>query len=90
MVKVSVIVPVYNVAKYLRQCLDSLMNQTYPEFEVLLVDDGSTDGSAEICREYQQRDQRVRVIRLTTNQGLSNARNVGIENAGGLLNVCGQ
>ena len=84
------IVPVYNVAKYLRQCLDSLMNQTYPEFEVLLVDDGSTDGSAEICREYQQRDQRVRVIRLTTNQGLSNARNVGIENAGGLLNVCGQ
>ena len=77
------IVPVYNVAKYLSQCLDSLINQTYPEFEVLLVDDGSTDGSAEICREYQQRDQRIRLIRLTTNQGLSNARNVGIENAKG-------
>ena len=50
------IVPVYNVAKYLNQCLDSIVNQTYQEFEVLLVDDGSTDGSAQIYKKYQQLD----------------------------------
>lgn len=77
------IVPVYNVAKYLNQCLDSIVNQTYQEFEVLLVDDGSTDGSAQIYKKYQQLDKRVKVIKLAANQGQSNARNVGIENATG-------
>ena len=55
---ISVIVPVYNVEQYLRQCLDSILNQTYQEIEVLLINDGSTDASDEICREYAERDNR--------------------------------
>ena len=76
--KVSVVIPVYNVEKYLRQCLDSVIHQTLSDIEVLLVDDGSTDKSGLICDEYSQRDTRIRVIHKT-NEGLSNARNVGIE-----------
>ena len=74
--KVSVIVPVYNVAQYLSQCVDSILSQTYKNLEIILVDDGSTDGSGKICDEFQQKDQRVRVIHKS-NGGLSDARNVG-------------
>ncbi len=74
---ISVIVPVYNVRKYLKICLDSIINQTYPHLEILLIDDGSTDGSNEICQRYQESDQRIRYVRQK-NQGLSGARNTGL------------
>ena len=74
---ISVIVPVYNVEKYLRQCVDSILAQTYPDFELLLIDDGSPDGCPEICDEYARRDPRVRVIHKP-NGGLISARNEGI------------
>ena len=78
---ISVIVPVYNVEPYLRKCLDSIINQTYKDMEILIVDDGSTDGSGDICDEYKT-DKRVRVFH-TENRGLSCARNVGLDNAKG-------
>ena len=78
---ISVIVPVYNVEPYLRKCLDSIKNQTYKDMEILIVDDGSTDGSGDICDEYKA-DKRVRVFH-TENRGLSCARNVGLDNAKG-------
>ena len=62
MVKVSVLVPVYNVEDYLRKCIDSLVNQIYTNIEIILVNDGSTDSSGTICDEYAQKDQRIRVI----------------------------
>lgn len=74
----SVIVPVYNVAPYLAQCLDSILSQSYTELEVLLVDDGSTDESGALCDAYAQRDKRIRLIRQA-NAGLSAARNVAME-----------
>lgn len=80
--KISVIVPVYNVAHYLRQCLDSIINQTYRNLEIILVNDGSTDNSLTICQEYQDRDGRIRIINQA-NAGLSAARNTGIEAATG-------
>ena len=79
---ISIIVPVYNVAPYLPQCLDSLVNQTYRDLEIICVNDGSTDDSLQILREYEDRDRRVKVINQT-NQGLSGARNTGIEKAEG-------
>lgn len=79
---VTVIVPVYNVRPYVAECIESLIGQTYRELEILLVDDGSTDGSGEICDEYAAKDDRIRVIRQQ-NQGLSAARNTGLDNAGG-------
>lgn len=78
----SVIVPVYNASKYLRPCLDSILSQSYPDFEVLLVDDGSTDDSGSICDEYARRDSRVRVFHKT-NGGVSSARNLGLDQAQG-------
>ena len=74
---ISIVVPVYNVATYLTRCLDSLLNQSYKNFEVIMVDDGSTDGSELLCEEYAKKDARIRVIHQK-NQGLSEARNVGI------------
>ena len=62
MPKISVIVPVYNTEKYLRQCADSILAQTFTDFELLLIDDGSIDGSGAICDEYAQKDSRVRVF----------------------------
>ena len=82
MPKVSIIVPVYNVAPYLRQCMDSAVNQTYQNIEIICVDDGSTDASSEILTEYALKNSKVRVIRQE-NSGLSVARNVGFSFATG-------
>ena len=79
---ISVIVPIYKVEQYLRQCVDSILNQTHSALEVILVDDGSPDGSGKICDEYAARDSRVRVIHKK-NGGLSDARNAGIDIAQG-------
>ena len=77
---ISVIVPVYKAEKYLHRCVDSLLAQTFQDFEVLLVDDGSPDRSGEICDEYAKKDSRVRVFHKE-NGGVSSARNVGLSNA---------
>lgn len=77
---ISVIVPVYNSEKYLHRCIDSILAQTYTDFELLLIDDGSTDSSGAICDEYAQKDKRVRVFHKE-NGGVSPARNMGLENA---------
>lgn len=79
---ISVVVPVYNVERYLRACLDSLLAQTYSSLDILLVDDGSTDRSGAICDEYAHRDPRIRVVHQK-NGGLSDARNTGISLATG-------
>ena len=79
---ISVIVPVYKVEKYLRHCVDSILAQTYPDFELLLIDDGSPDHCPQICDEYAARDPRVRVIHKP-NGGLISARNEGIRAARG-------
>lgn len=78
---ISVIIPVYNVAPYLREALNSVVNQTYYSLEILVIDDGSTDGSGSICDEYKT-DSRVTVIQQP-NRGLSNARNTGLDAATG-------
>ena len=79
---ISVIVPVYNTEKYLRQCIESILNQSYRNIELLLINDGSTDSSAEICREYLHKDKRCYYFEKE-NGGLSDARNYGIERAAG-------
>lgn len=79
---VSIIVPVYNVEKHLRKCLDSIVNQTYKNIEIICVDDGSQDNSIDILREYKAKDNRVKVIRQE-NKGVSVARNIGLENISG-------
>lgn len=80
--KVSIIVPIYNIELYLKQCLDSLYNQTYNNIEIILVDDGSTDGSSEICDMYMIKDRRFRVIHKS-NEGLVCARKTGLSAATG-------
>ena len=82
MVKISVIVPVYNVEKYLSECLNSILAQTFNDFEVICVNDGSTDRSSEILLQYAKKDKRIKVI-TQKNQGLSMARNNGLKEAGG-------
>lgn len=79
---VTVVIPVYNVEKYLEYCIKSVVEQTCSEIEILLIDDGSTDGCPEICDEWAGKDSRIRVIHKE-NQGLGMARNTGIENATG-------
>ena len=79
---ISVIIPVYNVQEYLIKCIESVINQTYENLEIILVDDGSTDKSTEICDKVKKNDSRIRVIHKE-NGGLSDARNVGIDNANG-------
>ena len=82
MAEVSIIVPVYQVEKYIRQCVDSILAQTFTDFELILVDDGSKDKSGQICDEYAVLDQRVKVIHKE-NGGLSDARNCGMDQAVG-------
>ena len=79
---ISIIVPVYNVEEYLKQCLDSILDQTYRNWELILVNDGSTDSSGLICQEYAEKDARIRYYEKE-NGGLSDARNYGIEQAQG-------
>ena len=81
-IKFSIIIPVYNVEKYLHRCLDSVRNQTYQNIEIILIDDGSTDHSGEICDEYKNKDQRIIVIHKE-NEGASIARNEGLKIASG-------
>lgn len=76
--KISVVIPVYNVEKYLKECVDSVLNQTYKNIEVILVDDGATDSCPQICDEYAKKDNRVKVVHKE-NGGLSDARNFGID-----------
>lgn len=79
---VSIIVPIYNSEKYLPQCIESILNQTYKNFELILVNDGSTDNSLSICESYAQKDERIEILNLQHN-GVSNARNNGISKAKG-------
>ncbi|MCM1312358.1 MAG: glycosyltransferase family 2 protein [Bacteroides sp.] len=79
---ISVIIPIYNVERYLRRCIDSILAQTFTDFELLLVDDGSKDGSGSICDEYAEKDKRVRVFHKA-NGGVSSARNMGLDHAWG-------
>ena len=78
----SIVVPVYNVEKYLKECIDSILSQTFTDFELILVDDGSKDESPLICDEYAQKDERIKVIHKP-NGGQAEARNVGTETAAG-------
>jgi len=80
--KISIIVPVYNVEKYINKCVDSILNQTFKGFELILIDDGSTDSSGKICDEYGELDERVIVIHKE-NGGVSSARNIGIDTCNG-------
>lgn len=80
--RISIIVPVYNAEKYLRQCLDSILNQSFDDFELLLINDGSTDNSGHICEEYAHQDQRISVMHQP-NGGASAARNHGLDRARG-------
>lgn len=80
--KISVIIPVYNTEKYLDKCIQSILNQTYTNFELLLINDGSKDNSGNICDKYAKEDNRVRVFHKK-NEGVSTARNMGLDNAKG-------
>lgn len=82
-IKVSVIIPVYNVEKYLCQCLESVVNQTLEDIEIICVNDASCDNSLKILEQYQQKDSRIKIINLKKNAGVANARNCGIEIATG-------
>ena len=79
---ISIIMPVYNAEKYLNRSIESIMNQTYNNIEIILVNDGSTDNSLEICTSYQEKDNRIKLINQA-NKGVSFARNKGIDEATG-------
>ena len=83
MIKVSVIVPVYNTEKYLRRCLDSLVNQTLKEIEIIIINDCSTDNSKNILDEYEKKYQNIKVFHNKTNKGIGYNRNLGIKKASG-------
>ena len=80
--KFSIIIPVYNVINYLPKCMSSVLCQSFNGYEIILVDDGSTDGSGKLCDQYAEKDNRIKVIHQE-NQGLSAARNAGIQIATG-------
>ena len=80
--KISIIIPIYKVEKYIRECLDSILNQTFTDWEALLIDDGSPDNSGVICDEYAAKDNRFKVFHKE-NGGVSSARNLGLEKATG-------
>ena len=80
--KISIIVPVYNSEKYLKQCIESILNQTFTDFELILIDDGSTDNSSDICDEFAKIDPRI-VVRHKENGGICSARNLGLDIARG-------
>lgn len=80
--KVSITIPVYNVEKYIKKCLDSVLSQTYKNWECILIDDGSTDSSKDICDEYADKDSRIKVMHKS-NGGLASARQCGIDNSRG-------
>lgn len=82
MAAISIIMPVYNSKDYIEKAVQSVLNQNFNDFELILVDDGSTDGSSEICDSYTNKDNRIIVIHKT-NGGISSARNVGIATASG-------
>ena len=86
--KISVIVAVYKAEAYLHRCLDSLLAQTFRDFEILLVDDGSPDKSGEICDEYAEKDVRIRVFHKE-NGGVGSARQCGIDHAKRIYHACG-
>ena len=81
-IKISVIIPVYNAERYLKDCVDSIINQSYQNFELILVDDGSSDNSPKICDDYAAKDNRIVVIHKSNN-GVSAARKTGLDNASG-------
>ena len=83
MPSISVIVPVYQAEKFLHRCVDSVSRQTFSDWELILVDDGSTDGSAALCDKFAARDNRIRVFHRKKNQGVSEARNLGLNEARG-------
>ena len=80
--KISVVVPVYNTVRYLKKCIDSIVKQSFIDFQIILVDDGSTDGSERICDEYAKADSRIKVIHQT-NSGVVRARKTGLKAADG-------
>jgi glycosyltransferase involved in cell wall biosynthesis len=80
--KISIIVPVYNVEKYINRCIESILSQTFSDFELIIIDDGSTDMSGAICDNFAKNDSRIQVIHIN-NGGVSNARNIGITHAQG-------
>ena len=81
--QISVIVPIYNSVPYLQRCVESIIAQTYPHLEILLIDDGSTDGSANLCDTLSEKDARIQVVHKSQNEGLSAARNTGLDMASG-------
>ena len=83
MPEVSVVIPVYNVEQYLKKCLDSLINQTFGDIEIICINDCSKDRSLEILKDYASKDSRIKIIELSENQGVSIARNRGINDAKG-------
>ena len=80
---ISIVVPVYNAEKYLKKSIESILNQTYPAWEMILVDNGSEDNSFRICKEYAKQDERIQVLHQYQNRGVSVARNLGLEKVSG-------
>lgn len=80
---ISIIVPVYNAEKYIRKCIESVLHQTYPVWEMILIDNGSDDDSFKICQEYARKDERIYTLHQYQNKGVSAARNLGVEKASG-------
>ncbi|EKP7814543.1 glycosyltransferase family 2 protein, partial [Campylobacter jejuni] len=83
MCKISVIIPIYNVEKYLDKCLKSVINQTYKNLDIILVDDGSIDNSLNIAKEYAKKDERIKIIHNEENLGTFAARNNGVKHSNG-------